>query len=146
MLYVDVVSLDVAVEHSFRYVHFGRLLLHGYEQRPQFLLGFRPYHVLEEERQYAQKDAEQHHRAHDAEQRDARRFHGEQFVTFAEVSEGHQRGQKDGQRQRQGNQCQRRQKEKLGKYVDFQSFSHQFVHVSPQELHHEDEKADEECA
>ena len=50
MLYVDIISVDVAVKHPFGDIHFGRLLLHGDKQRPQLLLRARPDFILEEER------------------------------------------------------------------------------------------------
>ena len=146
VLHVNVVAFDVAVENPFRNVHFGRLLFHGYQERPQFFLGFRPHHILEKERKHAQEEAEEHYGTHDAQQRDARCLHGKQFVSFAEVSECHQRRQQNGQRKRQRYQRQRRQKKELRKHVHFQSFPHQFVNVSPEELHHEDEQADKECS
>ena len=39
-----------------------------------------------------------------------------------------------------------REKEELGQDFYFQTFSHQFVYVSPQELHHEDEQTDEKSS
>ena len=66
-------------------------------------------------------------------------------TTLAKITERHQGCQQNGERKRERNQGKCRVKEELGKDLNLQSFPYHFVDISPQELHHEDEEADEEC-
>ena len=97
LLDVDVVPVDVAIEHSFGDVQFRRCLLHGHQQCPEFHLCLGGDDILEVEGDAAKHGAEDDERADDAEQGDACRLHGKQFVLLAEVAECHQCRQKDGQ-------------------------------------------------
>ena len=145
LLDVDVVSVDVAIEHSFGNVQFRRCLFHGHQQCPELHLCFGGDDVLEVEGDAAKHGAEDDERTDDAEQGDACRLHGEKLVFLAEVAERHQGRQQDGERERKRNQSQCRVEEELGQDTNFQSFAYQFIYISPKELHHENEEADKEC-
>ena len=114
LFHIDVVSVDVAIEHTFGDVEFRRCLLHGYEQGPELQLCLWGNHILEIEGDSAQHHAEDDERTDDTEQRDTGCFHGKKLEFLAEVTEGHQCGQQDGERERDWNQGQRRVEEKLG--------------------------------
>ena len=146
LLDIDVVSVNVAIEHTFGNVQFRRCLLHGYEQCPELHLRLGGNDVLEIEGDATKHGTENDERTDDAEQGDACRLHGKELVLLAEVAEGHKSGQQDGKGERKGNQSQCRVEEELGQDSNFQTFTYQFVYISPQELHHEYEKADKECA
>ena len=62
---------------------------------------------------------------------------------LAKVAERHERSQQDGKRQSQWNHRERRIKEQLTYHTYGKAFTHKFVDVFPQELHHDDKEADE---
>ena len=110
---VDVVSVDIAIEDTFRNIQFRRSLLHGYQQGPEFHLSLGRNDILKIEGHAAKHNTEDDERTDNPEQRNSCRFHGKKLVFFPEVSESHQCGQKDGQREGNRNQSQRRVKEEL---------------------------------
>ena len=71
MLHEEVVAGYLAVEHAFRYLQFGRLLLHRVEQGVETAVGCRRDVVLEIERTEHGHEHEEQYGPEDAHQRDA---------------------------------------------------------------------------
>ena len=101
---VDVDVRYATVEHALRNLHRGRLLFHAEEERVELDLCCRRGEVLEIEGDAEHRQCDEGGTEHDAQQRDARRFHGEQFKAFAEISEGDERSQQNGERKRLGHE------------------------------------------
>lgn len=137
------VFLTELVKRAFGDVQLGRCLRHGVDERVELQLRVRSRDVLEIEGQGGNERGEDDERTHDLRQRNACRLHGYQLKTFAEVTECHQGGEQHGKgcRGRPKGEC--RVVEKLGKNDEVQAFAHHVVNPLPQELHHEDEQADE---
>ena len=83
-------------------------------------------------------------RAHGLHQRDAGSLDGCQLRALAQVAEGYQRRQQDGQREGLRHQHQSHIPEKLGHHLQRQALAYQLVHIAPQKLHHQHKLADEE--
>ena len=145
LLYIDVVAFNVAIEHSFGNVQLRRCLFGGYQQGPKLHLCLGGDDVLEVEGYAAEHHTEDDERTDNPDKRDAGCFHGKKLELFTEVSEGHQCSQKNGQWEGYRNQRYPGVEEELGHDRHLQTLAYQFIYISPEELHHEDEKADEEC-
>ena len=144
--HVEVVSRYLVVECALWYVQLRTLLLHGEHQRPELRLGIGAHHVLEVEAHHAYEAYEHHQRTEYLQQRHARRLHGHQLEALSEVSEGDQCCQQHGQRQRGRHQRQSGIDEELCQHRHIEALAHHLIYILPQELHHEDEEADEEGA
>ena len=145
VVFHSLVSFPQLVEGAFGNVQLGRSLRHGVDERVELQLRVRTRHVLEVKRQPCHKHGEDDERTHDLGQRDARRLHGDEFEPFAKIAECHEGGQQHRQRGRGRPQGQCRVIEKLRKNNEVQAFAHHVVHSPPEELHHEDEQANERC-
>ena len=64
----------------------------------------------------------------------------------AQVAEGNQRGEQNGQRKGLRHHHQRHVPEKLSEYVEGETLADEGIHVLPHELHHQHEEADEKGA
>ena len=145
-LHIEVEVGDFVVKHSLRNLH-GRLrLLHAEQKGSQTDLGIGRRLVLEIERHARKHDDQHQDGTHDAHKRNARGLHGKQLQLLSHVAKRDERSQQNGKRQRHGNQRDTHVPEELPQNIQRQSLAYQFVDVTPRELHHENEQANEEGA
>ena len=142
-LYIEVRARNAVVEDTLRNLQFRTLLLHRQEQLRELDVGLGHHHVLEEERDAGYQTGDDDERAHRLHQRDACRLDGSQLRALAQVAVCDQGRKKDGQRECLWHQSQAHIPEELCQYLQRQTLANQFVDISPQELHHQDEEADE---
>ena len=146
VVHIEIHALHPIVEHALGNVQFGRLLANGEQQRHQLLLRIRCYHVLHMIAPHRENHHQDCQRPHGAHQRDASRLDSQQLQALTHVSERNEGCQQDGNRQRQRDESFGGIEEELGKDGQFQTLSHQVVHIFPKELHHNDEQTDHEGA
>ena len=107
----EVVAGNLVVEYTLGNLEFGRFLLYGVEQGIHFGLGHRQHIVLEKEGSDGYEADEDYQGLHHLQQRDSGRLHGRELKALAEVAEGHERRQQDGERQSHRNHGQGRVEE-----------------------------------
>ena len=56
LLHINIISIDITIKYTFRYVHLWRFLFHGYQQSPQLFLCPGANDILKEKRHTSQKD------------------------------------------------------------------------------------------
>jgi len=100
--------------------------------------------VVEEEGQEGDHDGDDEEGAQEAEQGDAGRFDRYEFVGFAEVAQGHDAAEQDGQGQGQGDDGGGDVHEHPEDGEGVESFAHHIVNVQPHELEHQYEGGDKE--
>ena len=108
------------------------------------LPGIRHEVVGGEKTAYGDEDNKDGQRGQYARKRYSRRFHGEQFVVFAEIAHCHDSRQKRSQRQRHGDGRSRRVPQQFEDDAEVESFPDKVVDIKPQEVHKEYERHDEE--
>ena len=145
LFYIEVVAAYLVVEYPLGNIELGRLLPHRVEQGPHLHLRLGQYVVLEKEGTDGHKDKEDNQRPHDLQQRDTGRLDGQQLQPLAQIAEGHQRSQQDGQRQGHGHHGHGSIEKQFGQNRHFETLPYHLIDVPPQKLHEYDEEADEEC-
>ena len=146
VLHEEVVAWYLAVEDAFGDFQLGTLLPHAPCQSRQLARGVGAHLVLEVEAAAADDGRHQDEGCEDAYEGDAGCLHAEQLEALAQVAERDKAGQQDCQGHRHGDERQTAVPEELAEQVDGESLADEVVHPLPQELHDEDEKADEEGA
>ena len=146
LLHIKVAVRYSVIEHPFGYFKLRTFLFHRHQELGELHVCIRPYYILEIKRhaRYNQRDGYQ--RTERLHQRYSGSLYSCQLTAFAKVSEGDKRGQKDSKRQCLWNEHKAHIPEELRQHLHRKSFTNQFVNVSPQELHHQHELADEECS
>ena len=145
-LHVEVALRQSIVEDALRYLQLGALLLHRDEELRHLLVGARTQVVLEVERADGDEGDKDNEGAECLHQRDAGGLDGGELARLAQVAEGDERGEQDGQGESLRHHHLRHVPEKLCHDVEGETFADEGVDVFPHKLHHQHEEADEECA
>ena len=135
-LYVQVYVGNAVVECSFGDVEGRCALVHAEEQRPQLVFGIWARYVLEVERHASYGRYNHNQRPHNAYERNAGAFHGQQLEAFDHVAERYKRRKQYGQRNGLRNYGKSHVPEELGKDVHGKPLADEFVDVPPRKLHH----------
>ena len=145
VVHIQVVSGNVTVEDALWNLQLGRLLLHAPHQGSQLLGGLRPHLVLEIEAACAHAERKDEHGLQDAHQGHAACLHGQELQALAHIAERDKACQQDRHGKRHGHQRETAVIEELHQHVHREAASHELFQITPHELHHEDEEANEEC-
>ncbi len=146
MLNIEVVARYLAVKNAFGDFQFRTLLPHAPGKSRQLAGGIGADFVLKPKAAAADDRRHDDEGGEDANKRNAGGLHAEQFEALAQVAEGNKACKQDCQRNGHRYERQATVPEELSKEVDSKALADEVAHPFPQELHDEDEEADEESA
>ena len=133
------ISLDTVVEGAGRDLDFLLGAAYVVTQGVNFVVGHRDEVVGYEKGPYAHRKADGSNRQKYAGKRYAGRFHSQKFIAFRKIAQGHHRGKQGGKRKGERQKSARSPHHKFHYHLEAQTFTHKFIYVEPQELHHKDE-------